>query len=111
MERKNRKASAEEESFRSWTLSTPYDITTATYDKTFDVQDDLQDISLFATGWVIQGGRFIMLPYYGYAAYNIRFGSGLDLTGTNLDNAAFTGKSPHYNYATVNSQTRGSFLK
>ena len=110
-----RKASAEEESFRSWTLSTPYDITTATYDKTFDVQDDLQGCPspIFATGWVIQGGRFIMLPYYGYSSYTIRFGSGAGSDWPfNLDNAAFTGKSPHYNYhATVNSQTRGSFLK
>ena len=77
--------------------------------------DDLQGIPspVSKSGWVIQGGRWIMIPYYGYSSYIIRFGSGAGSDWPfNLDNAVFNGTSPHYQFhAQVNSNTRGSFLK
>ena len=105
----------QEETFRSYTLSTAYDVTSATFDKSFNTMDDLQGVPspINKSGWVIQGGRWIMIPYYGYASWIIRFGSGAGSDWPfNLDNAEFTGTSPHYQFhAQVNSNTRGSFLK
>lgn len=108
-------ATSHEETFRSYTLSTAYDVSTATADKSFNVPDDVQGVPspIFATAWIIHNGGWIMLPYYGFAQYTLRFGSGAGSDWPfNLDNAEFSGSSPHYSYHTnVNAATRGAFLK
>ena len=106
-----RQASSDSETFRSYTLSTAWDVSTATFTGSFNVQDDLQNlpVPIFATGWMTTDNSFILFPYYGYCAYIIKFGTNWPFT---MSNAVFNGKAPHYNFHTVTtSATRGYFLK
>ena len=104
-------AQSDTERFYSYDLSTAWDVSTATFTGSFNVQDDLQGVPvpIFATGWLTTDNSFVLFPYYGYCAYIIKFGSNWPFT---MSNAVFNGKSPHYNFHTVTtSQTRGYFLK
>tara|TARA_Y100001970_G_scaffold2609_1_gene3067 strand:- start:5705 stop:7459 length:1755 start_codon:yes stop_codon:yes gene_type:complete len=61
--------------FKSYTLSTAWDISSKTYAKTFDLMDVSSKLPplIHTPGWFIGGGMWSFLPYYGNSAFNLDF--------------------------------------
>ena len=61
--------------FKSYTLSTAWDISSKTYAKTFDLMDVSSKLPplIHTPGWFIGGGMWSFLPYYGVSAFNLDF--------------------------------------
>lgn len=105
--------------FRSYTLGTAWDISSYSFDKSFDLQDmgSLPPL-IHASGWSVvdNGGAnnengWYFFPYY--AAYGFK----ISFTGNNgwpfdLNNKSFNGKAPVYCFHSTKDQDRsGYFIK
>ena len=105
--------------FRSYTLGTAWDISSYSFDKTFDLQDmgSLPPL-IHASGWSVvdNGGSnsengWYFFPYYAAVGFKLSF-TGNNGWPFNLNNKVFNGKAPVYCFhSTKDGNRSGYFLK